>query len=152
MCIPTLHHMTCWCLKNKMGVFSGLWVPDTGVDSCSAASSKAQPSTEYSWHAGKSVRDAPGLLGCPLHTFSFCRPWELVFTSVGQEFPSSPSVLSSSPQNIKLVYTSEFQPYVVFVKPPRIEELRLTRRRAKFICDEEDKSSVRLFSVRWTLT
>lgn len=68
-------------------------------------------------------------------------------TSV-EEFPSSPSALSSSPQNIKLVYTSEFQPYVVFVKPPRIEELRLTRRRAKFMCDEEDKSSVRLFSVR----
>uniref|UniRef100_H3CR16 Membrane protein, palmitoylated 7b (MAGUK p55 subfamily member 7) n=1 Tax=Tetraodon nigroviridis TaxID=99883 RepID=H3CR16_TETNG len=27
----------------------------------------------------------------------------------------------------------EFMPYVVFVKPPRLEELRLTRRRAKFI-------------------
>lgn len=43
-------------------------------------------------------------------------------------------------------------PYVVFVKPPRIEELRLTRRRAKFICDREDKSSVGMFSVRDTNT
>ncbi|KAM6989624.1 MAGUK p55 subfamily member 7-like [Tautogolabrus adspersus] len=47
---------------------------------------------------------------------------------------------------IKHVYTSEFKPYVVFVKPPHIEELRLTRRRAKFICDEEDKNSVRILS------
>lgn len=38
-------------------------------------------------------------------------------------------------------------PYVVFVKPPPLEELRLTRRRAKFICDEEDASTVRIFSV-----
>lgn len=50
------------------------------------------------------------------------------------------------------VYTPELMPYVVFVKPPRIEELRLTRRRAKFICDKEDKSSVRMFSVRDTNT
>uniref|UniRef100_A0A8C5GNH1 Membrane protein, palmitoylated 7b (MAGUK p55 subfamily member 7) n=1 Tax=Gouania willdenowi TaxID=441366 RepID=A0A8C5GNH1_GOUWI len=40
------------------------------------------------------------------------------------------------PSSIKHVYTCEFKPYVVFVKPPRIEELRLTRRRAKFICDD----------------
>lgn len=52
------------------------------------------------------------------------------------------------PQKIERVYTLEFMPYVVFVKPPRIEELRLTRRRAKFICDEGDKSTVRTFSVR----
>lgn len=49
-------------------------------------------------------------------------------------------------QKIKYVYTSEFKPYVVFVKPPRIEELRLTRRRAKFVCDEDSKQ-VRMFSV-----
>lgn len=40
----------------------------------------------------------------------------------------------------------------MFVKPPGIEELRLTRRRAKFICGEEDKGSVRVFSVRETMT
>nr|XP_046265355.1 MAGUK p55 subfamily member 7-like [Scatophagus argus]XP_046265356.1 MAGUK p55 subfamily member 7-like [Scatophagus argus]XP_046265357.1 MAGUK p55 subfamily member 7-like [Scatophagus argus] len=55
-------------------------------------------------------------------------------------------LLNVHPSKIKHVYTSEFKPYVVFVKPPRIEELRLTRRRAKFICDEEDKNSVRIFS------
>uniref|UniRef100_A0A3B4WRY0 Membrane palmitoylated protein 7 n=1 Tax=Seriola lalandi dorsalis TaxID=1841481 RepID=A0A3B4WRY0_SERLL len=47
-------------------------------------------------------------------------------------------ILDVHPSKIKHVYTSEFKPYVVFVKPPRIEELRLTRRRAKFISDEED--------------
>lgn len=48
------------------------------------------------------------------------------------------------------MYTSEFKPYVVFVKPPCIEELRLTRRRVKFICDEEDTNPVRVFSVSET--
>ncbi|TWW72899.1 MAGUK p55 subfamily member 7-like isoform X2 [Takifugu flavidus] len=55
-------------------------------------------------------------------------------------------LLDVHPSKIKRVYSLEFMPYVVFVKPPRIEELRLTRRRAKFICDEEDKSAVRTFS------
>ncbi|XP_050926095.1 MAGUK p55 subfamily member 7 [Lates calcarifer] len=55
-------------------------------------------------------------------------------------------LLDAHPSKIKHVYTSEFKPYVVFVKPPRIEELRLTRRRAKFICDEEDTNPVRIFS------
>uniref|UniRef100_A0A8C2X7S3 Membrane palmitoylated protein 7 n=1 Tax=Cyclopterus lumpus TaxID=8103 RepID=A0A8C2X7S3_CYCLU len=50
-------------------------------------------------------------------------------------------LLDVHPNKIKHVYTSEFKPYMVFVKPPRIDELRLTRRRAKFICDEEDKTS-----------
>uniref|UniRef100_A0A667Z333 Membrane protein, palmitoylated 7b (MAGUK p55 subfamily member 7) n=1 Tax=Myripristis murdjan TaxID=586833 RepID=A0A667Z333_9TELE len=55
-------------------------------------------------------------------------------------------LLDVHPNKIKHVYTFEFKPYVVFVKPPRIEELRLTRRRAKFICDEEEKKPVRIFS------
>ncbi|XP_023277602.1 MAGUK p55 subfamily member 7-like [Seriola lalandi dorsalis] len=55
-------------------------------------------------------------------------------------------ILDVHPSKIKHVYTSEFKPYVVFVKPPRIEELRLTRRRAKFISDEEDTNPVRIFS------
>ncbi|KAM4727531.1 MAGUK p55 subfamily member 7-like [Anableps anableps] len=54
-------------------------------------------------------------------------------------------LLDVHPNKIKHVYTSEFKPYVVFVKPPRIEELRLTRRRAKFVCDEDSKQ-VRMFS------
>uniref|UniRef100_A0A3P8UAE8 Membrane protein, palmitoylated 7b (MAGUK p55 subfamily member 7) n=1 Tax=Amphiprion percula TaxID=161767 RepID=A0A3P8UAE8_AMPPE len=48
-------------------------------------------------------------------------------------------LLDVHPSKIKRVYTSEFKPYVVFVKPPCIEELRVTRRRAKFVCDEEDE-------------
>uniref|UniRef100_A0A672YQN0 Membrane protein, palmitoylated 7b (MAGUK p55 subfamily member 7) n=1 Tax=Sphaeramia orbicularis TaxID=375764 RepID=A0A672YQN0_9TELE len=55
-------------------------------------------------------------------------------------------LLNVHPSKIKHVYTTEFRPYVVFVTPPRIEELRLTRRRAKFMCDEEDKNPVRIFS------
>uniref|UniRef100_A0A3Q3FZH9 MAGUK p55 subfamily member 7-like n=1 Tax=Labrus bergylta TaxID=56723 RepID=A0A3Q3FZH9_9LABR len=54
-------------------------------------------------------------------------------------------LLDVHPSKIKHVYTSEYKPYVVFVKPPRIEELRLTRRRAKFICDEENKNSEEQF-------
>ncbi|KAA8587414.1 hypothetical protein FQN60_016276 [Etheostoma spectabile] len=55
-------------------------------------------------------------------------------------------LLHVHPNKIKHVYTSEFKPYVVFVKPPHIQELRHTRRRAELICTEEDKNSVRIFS------
>ncbi|TKS80203.1 MAGUK p55 subfamily member 7 [Collichthys lucidus] len=58
-------------------------------------------------------------------------------------------LLDVQPGKIKHVYTFEFKPYVVFVKPPRVEELRLTRRRAKFICDDENRNfSQDLFSKR----
>ncbi|CAL8319279.1 unnamed protein product [Arctogadus glacialis] len=51
------------------------------------------------------------------------------------------------PAAIKIVYTSEFRPYVVFVRPPRLEELRFTRRRAKFIGPpEEGSGQARTFS------
>ncbi|KAM4552595.1 MAGUK p55 subfamily member 7-like [Odontesthes bonariensis] len=55
-------------------------------------------------------------------------------------------LLDLHPSKIKHVYTSEFKPYVVFVKPPHIEELCLTRRRAKFVCDEGHANQVRTFS------
>ncbi|KAI4810122.1 hypothetical protein KUCAC02_018969 [Chaenocephalus aceratus] len=55
-------------------------------------------------------------------------------------------LLCVHPTKIKQVYNSEFKPYVVFVKPPCIEELHLTRRRVHFVCDEVDKNSVRVFS------
>ncbi|XP_013876938.1 MAGUK p55 subfamily member 7 [Austrofundulus limnaeus] len=55
-------------------------------------------------------------------------------------------LLDVHPSKIGCVYSFEFKPYVVFVKPPRIEELRLTRRRAKFVCDEENTNQVRIFS------
>uniref|UniRef100_A0A3Q2DF83 Membrane protein, palmitoylated 7b (MAGUK p55 subfamily member 7) n=1 Tax=Cyprinodon variegatus TaxID=28743 RepID=A0A3Q2DF83_CYPVA len=57
-------------------------------------------------------------------------------------------LLDVHPSKIKLVYTSEYKPYIVFVKPPRIEELRLTRRRAKFVCEEDTSKK---FSFRLTL-
>uniref|UniRef100_A0A3Q1H6X3 Membrane protein, palmitoylated 7b (MAGUK p55 subfamily member 7) n=1 Tax=Anabas testudineus TaxID=64144 RepID=A0A3Q1H6X3_ANATE len=55
-------------------------------------------------------------------------------------------LLDVHPSKITHVYTSEFKPYVVFVKPPPIEELRLTRRRSKFTSDERDTNPVRIFS------
>ncbi|KAM9719257.1 MAGUK p55 subfamily member 7-like isoform 2-T2 [Menidia menidia] len=55
-------------------------------------------------------------------------------------------LLDLHPSKIKHVYTNEFKPYVVFVKPPPFEELRLTRRRAKFVCDGEDAGQARTFS------
>ncbi|RVE61478.1 hypothetical protein OJAV_G00171120 [Oryzias javanicus] len=50
------------------------------------------------------------------------------------------------PSKIKFIDTSKFKPYVVFVKPPSIEELRLTRRRVKFLCDKEDPNQVHTFT------
>ncbi|XP_068605068.1 MAGUK p55 subfamily member 7-like [Brachionichthys hirsutus] len=48
-------------------------------------------------------------------------------------------LLDMHPSKIKHVYTFEFKPYVVLVKPPRVEELRLAGRRAKFTCSEEEE-------------
>lgn len=73
---------------------------------------------------------------------------DLFFASVRVTAPPlPPPPPSSALQKIKRVCSLEFMPYVVFVKPPRLEELRLTRRRAKVIGDGEDTSTVRIFSV-----
>ncbi|MCJ8745233.1 hypothetical protein PDJAM_G00127990 [Pangasius djambal] len=47
-------------------------------------------------------------------------------------------LLDVEPHAIKLLYTTEFKPYVTFVKPPAIEQLRLSRRKVKILasCDE----------------
>ncbi|KAK3513439.1 hypothetical protein QTP70_014269, partial [Hemibagrus guttatus] len=47
-------------------------------------------------------------------------------------------LLDVEPHAVKLLYTTEFKPYVTFVKPPAIEQLRLSRRKAKILasCDE----------------
>ncbi|KAG7262431.1 hypothetical protein CRUP_001874 [Coryphaenoides rupestris] len=51
------------------------------------------------------------------------------------------------PSTVRGVYTAELRPYVVFVKPPRVEELRLTRRRARFLCAaEQHRGPARMFS------
>ncbi|XP_062337590.1 MAGUK p55 subfamily member 7-like [Osmerus eperlanus] len=44
-------------------------------------------------------------------------------------------LLDVQPQTILRLYTAEQKPFVVFVKPPALEELRLTRRRAKLLSD-----------------
>ncbi|XP_056149796.1 MAGUK p55 subfamily member 7-like [Lampris incognitus] len=56
-------------------------------------------------------------------------------------------LLDVHPNTIKNLYRWEFKPYVVFVKPPRIEELRLTRRRAKVTCNEAVPNPARMFSA-----
>lgn len=53
-----------------------------------------------------------------------------------------------SVQTIKHLRTTEFKPFVVFVKPPPIERLRETRRNAKIISGKEDKGSAKPFTVR----
>ncbi|XP_055359687.1 MAGUK p55 subfamily member 7-like isoform X3 [Betta splendens] len=55
-------------------------------------------------------------------------------------------LLDVHPSKIKVVYTSEFKPHVVFVKPPCVEELRLTRRRAEAPGDPKDTNPLRIFS------
>ncbi|KAM9439699.1 LOW QUALITY PROTEIN: MAGUK p55 subfamily member 7 [Clarias gariepinus] len=47
-------------------------------------------------------------------------------------------LLDVEPQAVKLLYTTEFKPYVTFVKPPAVEQLRLSRRKEKILasCDE----------------
>ncbi|KAJ3595627.1 hypothetical protein NHX12_004930, partial [Muraenolepis orangiensis] len=59
-------------------------------------------------------------------------------------------LVSVDPRTIRSVYTAALRPYVVFVKPPRVEQLRLTRRRAKFTCtadqDPRAPAVARMFS------
>lgn len=50
-------------------------------------------------------------------------------------------------QTLKHLRTAEFKPFVVFVKPPTIERLRLTRMNAKVISSKDDKGSVKTFTV-----
>ncbi|XP_043085383.1 MAGUK p55 subfamily member 7 [Puntigrus tetrazona] len=72
----------------------------------------------------------------------------------GTSFDSVRSVLSKNkvclldvqPHTLKHLRTSEFKPYVVFVKPPSIERLRETRKSAKVISGKDDKNSAKPFS------
>ncbi|MEQ2271852.1 MAGUK p55 subfamily member 7, partial [Xenotaenia resolanae] len=47
---------------------------------------------------------------------------------------------------IKLLRTSEFKPFVVFVKPPTMERLRETRKNSKIISSKDDKGSAKPFT------
>ncbi|XP_066513926.1 MAGUK p55 subfamily member 7-like [Hoplias malabaricus] len=55
-------------------------------------------------------------------------------------------LLDVEPHVIKTLYTAEFKPYVVFVKPPAIEQLRLSRRRAKVLSSHREPTPLRMFS------
>uniref|UniRef100_A0A3B3XH04 Membrane protein, palmitoylated 7b (MAGUK p55 subfamily member 7) n=1 Tax=Poecilia mexicana TaxID=48701 RepID=A0A3B3XH04_9TELE len=55
-------------------------------------------------------------------------------------------LLDVQPHAIKLLRTAEFKPFVVFVKPPKLERLRETRKNAKIISSKDDKGSARPFT------
>lgn len=49
---------------------------------------------------------------------------------------------------LKHLQTPEFKPFIVFVKPPTIDRLRETRKKAKIISGKDDKGSAKPFTVR----
>ncbi|XP_066573962.1 MAGUK p55 subfamily member 7 isoform X2 [Amia ocellicauda] len=55
-------------------------------------------------------------------------------------------LLDVQPHTIKHLRTSEFKPYVIFVKPPPIECLRESRKNAKVISSKDDKGSAKAFT------
>uniref|UniRef100_A0A8C6SHN2 Membrane protein, palmitoylated 7a (MAGUK p55 subfamily member 7) n=1 Tax=Neogobius melanostomus TaxID=47308 RepID=A0A8C6SHN2_9GOBI len=55
-------------------------------------------------------------------------------------------LIDIQPHSIKHLRTSEFKPFVVFIKPPSVERLRETRKHAKFISGKDDKASGRTFT------
>ncbi|XP_062843352.1 MAGUK p55 subfamily member 7 [Trichomycterus rosablanca] len=55
-------------------------------------------------------------------------------------------LLDLEPGAVETLYTAEFKPYVVFVKPPAIEQLRLSRRKAKILTGLNESTAVRTFS------
>ncbi|XP_015209521.1 MAGUK p55 subfamily member 7 isoform X1 [Lepisosteus oculatus] len=55
-------------------------------------------------------------------------------------------LLDVQPHTIKHLRTSEFKPYVIFIKPPPIERLRETRQNAKVISSKDEKASAKSFT------
>ncbi|KAK1172039.1 MAGUK p55 subfamily member 7-like isoform X7 [Acipenser oxyrinchus oxyrinchus] len=55
-------------------------------------------------------------------------------------------LLDVQSHTIKHLRTSEFKPFVIFVKPPPIERLRETRKNGKVISSKDDKSSAKSFT------
>ncbi|KAM4543855.1 MAGUK p55 subfamily member 7 isoform 3-T3 [Fundulus diaphanus] len=55
-------------------------------------------------------------------------------------------LLDVQPHTIKLLRNAEFKPFVVFVKPPRLDRLRETRKNAKIIPSRDDKGSAKPFT------
>ncbi|KAG7216687.1 hypothetical protein INR49_021056 [Caranx melampygus] len=56
-------------------------------------------------------------------------------------------LLDVQPHTIKHLRTTEFKPYVVFVKPPAIDRLRETRKNARIISGKDDKGSAKPFTT-----
>ncbi|XP_077160762.1 MAGUK p55 subfamily member 7 isoform X4 [Paroedura picta] len=55
-------------------------------------------------------------------------------------------LLDVQPHTVKHLRTSEFKPYVIFIKPPSVERLRETRKNAKIISSKDEKGSAKPFS------
>ncbi|XP_016107723.1 MAGUK p55 subfamily member 7 [Sinocyclocheilus grahami] len=55
-------------------------------------------------------------------------------------------LLVVKPHAIIALYTSELKPYVVFVKPPSIESLRLSRRKAKVLSSQNEQTPTKIFT------
>ncbi|ROK87093.1 MAGUK p55 subfamily member 7 [Anabarilius grahami] len=55
-------------------------------------------------------------------------------------------LLDVEPHTIAALYSSEFKPYVVFVKPPSIELLRLSRRKAKVLASQNEQTATKFFT------
>lgn len=55
-------------------------------------------------------------------------------------------LLDVQPHTVKHLRTSEFKPYVIFIKPPSIERLRVTRKNAKIISSKDEKGAAKPFS------
>uniref|UniRef100_A0A3B1IYR2 Membrane protein, palmitoylated 7b (MAGUK p55 subfamily member 7) n=1 Tax=Astyanax mexicanus TaxID=7994 RepID=A0A3B1IYR2_ASTMX len=55
-------------------------------------------------------------------------------------------LLDVEPHAVKTLYTTEFKPYVVLVKPPAMEQLRISRRRARILSGCGEVTPTRTFS------
>ncbi|XP_077054414.1 MAGUK p55 subfamily member 7 isoform X3 [Siphateles boraxobius] len=55
-------------------------------------------------------------------------------------------LLDVEPHTIAALYSSEFKPYVVFVKPPPIERLRLSRRKAKVLEIQNEQTVTKILT------
>ncbi|XP_051910953.1 MAGUK p55 subfamily member 7 isoform X1 [Hippocampus zosterae] len=89
-----------------------------------------------------------------IHNNKFIEFGEYKGNYYGTSLDSIRSVLSKNkvclldvqPHTLKHLRTAEFKPFVVFVKPPTIERLRLTRINAKVISGKDDKGSAKTFT------
>ncbi|XP_018124566.1 MAGUK p55 subfamily member 7 isoform X2 [Xenopus laevis] len=55
-------------------------------------------------------------------------------------------LLDVQPHSLKHLRTSEFKPFVIFIKPPTIERLRETRRNAKVISGKDERGEAKTFT------